>query len=573
MISLVIPAYGHPDSTLAILEAVAETTEDLHLPYELLLAETLPATPEHEALYASLSGDLEISRTQSERSASSAINDGASKAKGEILVVLEPGVKPAPGWIAHLLASLQAGYDLVSSILIDRKNALVRGPFGFRESFAGDVVVVPAYRGLSAEDPILAKCRPCHGASGGAVAVRSTTWLALDGMEAGLDGTWGWLDLGLRATQAGYKLAVDGRARLLDCGDGSLTPYGEYLYGERFRERWSGEAPSDVFDLHRTDGLRLAGVRGPGDKLERMVLQRSDGSVVESGHLEAPWPPDLLFKLDDGRAAVMSLDGTFAWPVAGGAVDRHGELASHYESSAQDGLAPTHKFFLDHVPDGARVLEIGCASGYTTRRLVEKGCTVVAIEIDPVAAAKAAEAAERVIVGDLDVLQVDEILAGETFDAMVAGDVLEHLREPGRLLEQVRRLLGPDGAVLASVPNIAHASVRCALAMGQWRYRKAGILDGTHRRFFTQWSLRETLRRAGYRIDKISTTRADMGSVEIQTPAELLPAGFLEFLASEPEATVYQFVFRAVPDGSARKAAVDDQRLAGHEQVLAKEQV
>ena len=48
------------------------------------------------------------------------------------------------------------------------------------------------------------------------------------------------------------------------------------------------------------------------------------------------------------------------------------------------------------------VLEVGCSTGYFTKILVERGCSVVGIEIDPEAARGAEEWADRVIVGNID---------------------------------------------------------------------------------------------------------------------------------------------------------------------------
>src|SRR5215211_1884080 len=82
------------------------------------------------------------------------------------------------------------------------------------------------------------------------------------------------------------------------------------------------------------------------------------------------------------------------------------------------------------VGDAPRVLELGPATGYMSQAFADRGCKVVGIEIDPEMAQRANEFCERMILGDLDTLDFDEELGGERFDAIVAADVLEHLKDP-----------------------------------------------------------------------------------------------------------------------------------------------
>jgi SAM-dependent methyltransferase len=190
------------------------------------------------------------------------------------------------------------------------------------------------------------------------------------------------------------------------------------------------------------------------------------------------------------------------------------------------------------------VLEFGCATGYMTEVLKDRlGCTVVGIEIDPGAAALAEEHAERVIVGDAEKIDYAAELAGEEFDVVIFADVLEHLKEPADVLRRVRPFIAEDGVVIASIPNIAHASVRLALLGGEFRYREWGLLDDTHLRFFTRASIQDLFEESGYVVTHWLRQRLDVGETEIKVPE--VPEAVREWLASDPEATTYQFVLRA----------------------------
>lgn len=71
-------------------------------------------------------------------------------------------------------------------------------------------------------------------------------------------------------------------------------------------------------------------------------------------------------------------------------------VAFVYETAVDpNALNNSHAFALDMVGCDRRVLEVGCAAGHVTRILRDRGCQVVAIEIDAVAAAHAGQWAER----------------------------------------------------------------------------------------------------------------------------------------------------------------------------------
>ncbi len=118
--------------------------------------------------------------------------------------------------------------------------------------------------------------------------------------------------------------------------------------------------------------------------------------------------------------------------------------------SAQDiteeGLDENHslKKMLRLVGENKRVIDFGCATGYFSQLLTRKGCRVTGIEINPDAAKVAELYCEQVIVADLDFVSVTEILPIHEFDVAVFGDVLEHLRNPWKMLEETQQLLKPE---------------------------------------------------------------------------------------------------------------------------------
>ncbi len=78
------------------------------------------------------------------------------------------------------------------------------------------------------------------------------------------------------------------------------------------------------------------------------------------------------------------------------------------------------------------VLDVGCSSGYLAPPLAAAGARVVGIELDPAAAEKARSVCADVIVGDVEAIELP--LEASSFDAIVCGDLVEHLRIPARPL-------------------------------------------------------------------------------------------------------------------------------------------
>lgn len=200
---------------------------------------------------------------------------------------------------------------------------------------------------------------------------------------------------------------------------------------------------------------------------------------------------------------------------------------------------------LELVGADKSVLDVGCATGYLARALVERGCTVTGVEYDPEAAALARPSLAELVVADLNEVELADQLPGKTFDSIVFGDVLEHLADPDRVLRSATKLLAPGGSVVISVPNVTHGSLRLALLQGRWDYRDSGLLDRTHVRFFTRESVLAMVREAGLVVTHLWATVLDPLGCEVVIDADQLPWAVVDWVRHQPDAYVYQFVLRA----------------------------
>jgi SAM-dependent methyltransferase len=220
-------------------------------------------------------------------------------------------------------------------------------------------------------------------------------------------------------------------------------------------------------------------------------------------------------------------------------------------TSFDESPGSTHNLVVELVEPGSRVLEFGCASGYMSQVLRDRlGASVVGIELDAEAARLAVAHCDRILIGDAEELDFEAELGGERFDAVLFADVLEHLRDPAGLLRRVRPLVAESGVVVASIPNVAHASVRLALLGGSFRYREEGLLDEGHLRFFTREGVQDLFESSGYLITQWLRRRLEVDETEIPVPPSV-PEEARAWATGDPEATTYQFVVCAVPSESA----------------------
>ena len=160
------------------------------------------------------------------------------------------------------------------------------------------------------------------------------------------------------------------------------------------------------------------------------------------------------------------------------------------------------------VPEQARrIVDFGCGRGALGAHLKERqGAEVLGVELFPDAAAVAAERLDQVVRSDLDELEELPVDEG-SLDCAVFGDVLEHLRDPHRLLRVARRYLKPDGRIVCSIPNVKHFTVLVPLLVAdRFEYTDAGLLDRTHVHLFTLEEIDVMMRETGFEVVTLGAT-------------------------------------------------------------------
>ncbi|MDD2545132.1 MAG: methyltransferase domain-containing protein [Burkholderiaceae bacterium] len=214
---------------------------------------------------------------------------------------------------------------------------------------------------------------------------------------------------------------------------------------------------------------------------------------------------------------------------------------------------------LAHLIDpGSTLLDLGCGSGALGAFLKNtRQCIADGVTWSPAEAEHARCHYRRVEIADLEQVDLPALFAGQRYDAIVCADVLEHLRQPEKILAACRTLLAPRGQLLISVPNAAYCGLLAELLHGEFRYRDEGLLDRTHLRFFTRRSLARFMAEQDWDLAPLDTIRRELPESEFKIAFDHLPPAVSRYLLAVPDALTYQFIGSARPRQAAGNAPVE----------------
>lgn len=165
----------------------------------------------------------------------------------------------------------------------------------------------------------------------------------------------------------------------------------------------------------------------------------------------------------------------------------------------------THAVTLDYIKNDSAidsVLDIGCGPGYVARQIHRQGIPVTGVDLY---APQETEIFEDFYIRDLNDLKSEWPTESKSYDLILMLDVLEHLNDPENFLLMLRHSLQQERKpkILVSVPNVAFILMRLNLLAGRFNYADRGILDISHRRFFTKSTLEKLFKETGYEVVSI----------------------------------------------------------------------
>jgi 2-polyprenyl-3-methyl-5-hydroxy-6-metoxy-1,4-benzoquinol methylase len=191
----------------------------------------------------------------------------------------------------------------------------------------------------------------------------------------------------------------------------------------------------------------------------------------------------------------------------------------------------------------SKILDLGCSGGQLAERLQGAGHDVTGVDVFEAPGVR--RRMRRFVVADLDAGIPED--AGAGYDVVLAADVLEHLREPERLLRDAKRVLRPGGSLILCVPNIGHWYPRFRTLLGRFDYDQRGPLDRGHLRFFTRRSIKRLLEREGFALRRVDPVGLPFDAVEVEGRRWLRVLDSLS-LRTWPTLFGYQFILEASAD-------------------------
>ena len=195
------------------------------------------------------------------------------------------------------------------------------------------------------------------------------------------------------------------------------------------------------------------------------------------------------------------------------------------------GFSSPREELLEFIPDKAKlILDVGAGGGGLGRTLKEKRpwVEIYAVEPNPFFASLCKNIYDSVFICNFEELELNM-----KFDAIIMGDVLEHMYDPWKALEKAKAFLRKEGSLILSVPNIRHWSIVKEIMENGFSYTPWGPLSVTHIRFFTKSDILELLYFSGFKVDKLKCDKIPF------------PPGEKPFYLNKEDGEVWRFLIKA----------------------------
>ena len=197
------------------------------------------------------------------------------------------------------------------------------------------------------------------------------------------------------------------------------------------------------------------------------------------------------------------------------------------------------------INEGQTVLDVGAGDGGLGKALVKwKGCSVDGVTYNEEEYFQISKFYRQAWCFDLDREKITSRISGNKYDVIVCGDVLEHLKNAEQVLSDLLQLIGKDGKIILSIPNVTYGPALASLLSGNFPRTNEGIFDSTHLRFFDRKQLTHLCERVGAMVierDAISIKleNSEFSGINFQE----MPTSVIRYIEAREDSGIYQFVW------------------------------
>ena len=186
--------------------------------------------------------------------------------------------------------------------------------------------------------------------------------------------------------------------------------------------------------------------------------------------------------------------------------------------------------------DNFKVLEVGAAYGETLIYLKEhrNAKEVIGVDLNFDESKKDSyNQTDDFIFGDIEELSLNQYQ--NYFDVIILADILEHLKDPLKVLKKLKKNLKSDGEIISSIPNIRTLNAfHKVYIKGNFSYEDEGLFDNTHLRFFCKKDMVTLFNMSGFKISYIESALKNYKGKSIKKSINKITFGvFEEFLTTQ----------------------------------------
>ncbi|MBD2364217.1 methyltransferase domain-containing protein [Anabaena minutissima FACHB-250] len=145
-----------------------------------------------------------------------------------------------------------------------------------------------------------------------------------------------------------------------------------------------------------------------------------------------------------------------------------------------------------------RVLDLGCGSGNLSHKIAQQGYEVVGVDDSQSGILLASQNFPDCRFVQASIYNLPENHLNQSFDIVIAAEVIEHLFYPRELLRAAKRYLKPEGRLIITTPYNGYWKNLAIAILGKMDSHYTVLWDGGHIKFFSVVTLTKLLKEEGF---------------------------------------------------------------------------